>query len=721
MENTQEYKMLKESEYFDSDFYLSQNPDVLDAGIDPIYHYLSHGARERRDPHPNFDTAYYLSECAKRGLTPKNPLLHYITEGSGLGVRPFRKAPHPVNGADRRALLSKKQYDPRNTTNGHDHNQNHSSGPTQLKNTINTEPADYVKAVFHNLRVDSRDQTQGEERSPAKLIAFYLPQFHPIPENDKAWGRGFTEWTNVTKAKPLYKDHNQPSLPAELGFYDLRVAQVMKDQMLLAKEFGIFGFCYYFYWFNGRRVLDKPLDIMLKDNTIEMPFCLCWANENWTRRWDGSEDEVIIAQDFEPEYRSKIINDMMPFFNDSRYIRVGDRPLLLIYRPDIIPDLAETVSGWRAAAKEKGLDLYIAACLTFGLQDPMQYGFDGGVEFPPHGTNSPDITDAIEWTEPFEGKAYSYAEMVRNEIAKPEYRFPTFRCAMPGWDNTPRRGPKGHLFYGATPGQFEGWLSTLVIRSKRLHKPESRFVFINAWNEWAEGAHLEPDQKFGRQWLQACSRALRATNIASSAEIDSPFLEDVIVQSQDGSLDPCTCRLLELLIANQERLRSALCMNATLTDFYLKSLDESTFSGARALTPTEELLGPCAVHPTPPFGWIEVEPGPGYITVSGSEPWFISGWICAQNQTSAEGLHCIITFSSKFDGRSFSAVAKYPLDRPDVTNAYPHLPASVSRASGFQATLDMRSIPRGKYVVFAGLYGETEIAYMQSSLNLFVG
>lgn len=553
-----------------------------------------------------------------------------------------------------------------------------------------------------------------------KLIAFYLPQFHPIPENDRAWGKGFTEWTNVSASKPLFVGHNQPRMPGELGFYDLRLSEVMRTQVALAKEYDIFGFCYYFYWFDGRRVLEKPLEMMLGDSSIDMPFCLCWANENWTRRWDGSENEVIIAQNFAPAVRTKIIDDLIPYFKDNRYIRVNGRHLLLIYRADIIPDLRETINGWREVAKTAGIDLFIAACLTFGFGDPLNYGFDAGVEFPPHGVSAPDISESIDWITPFEGKAFHFAEVVRRELIKPENPFPTFRSAMAGWDNTARRGAKGHIFVEATPEQFEVWLSALVIRARSRNRPGERFVFINAWNEWAEGAHLEPDQKFGRRWLQACARAVKAEQVALAEEMDPDFLSDLVAQSKAGGLEPLAARLLEVLLATEERLLTANAVNSALSQIYLEWLEYFSAKQLRPLIPTQEILDGAVVANNYIPGWVDSDKSRTFSIVSINEPWFISGWVCFREYTPQHSFQCVITLVEEVSGDSFSTIAIYPLSRSDIAKAYPDLPATQAGSSGFQAYVDLRTLSAGPYKVAIGLTDQNTITYIQDSVRIYV-
>lgn len=342
-----------------------------------------------------------------------------------------------------------------------------------------------------------------------KLIAFYLTQYHPITENDQWWGKGFTEWTNVTKAKPLFVGHYQPHLPTDLGFYDLRVRETRREQIEMAKAYGVDGFCYYYYWFSGRRLLERPLDDMLADKESEMPFCLCWANENWTRRWDAAEHEILIAQQYRPEDDIEFIKSLIPFFRDQRYIKIDNAPLLIVYRPQHLPNPKETVIRWREHCANIGIPkIHVACALTHGNWDHIAYGFDSGVEFPPHNMTAPTLAHELNFHEHFSGYCPDYKDIAEMYLAR-EYscEYSGFRSVFPSWDNTARRGANGTVVLNGTPENYEYWLSETIKKTEKEFPDTERLVFVNAWNEWAEGCHLEPDRKYGRRFLEATVRA----------------------------------------------------------------------------------------------------------------------------------------------------------------------------------------------------------------------
>lgn len=343
-----------------------------------------------------------------------------------------------------------------------------------------------------------------------RLIAFYLTQFHPIAQNDAWWGKGFTEWTNVTKAEPLFDGHYQPRLPTELGFYDLRVRETRREQIRMAKEHGIEGFCYHYYWFSGQRLLEQPLDDMLADAQSDMPFCLCWANENWTRRWDAAEQEVLIAQRYLPDDDIEFIKGLIPYFSDPRYIRIEGAPFLIVYRPQHLPDAAVTLATWRAYCRETGIgEIHICAALTHGNLDYAQFGFDSGVEFPPHNLTCRNLAGTIPFQEPFRGFVGDYAEIAELYLEREYPHANVFRGVFPAWDNTPRTGNRAVIVLNSSPDNYEYWLTQAIARTRADFPSRERLVFINAWNEWAEGCHLEPDRRYQRGYLEATRRAAR--------------------------------------------------------------------------------------------------------------------------------------------------------------------------------------------------------------------
>ena len=354
-----------------------------------------------------------------------------------------------------------------------------------------------------------------------RAIAFYLPQFHPIPENDLWWGTGFTEWTNVTRARQNFVDHYQPHLPADFGFYDLRVPETLERQAALARSYGLYGFCYHYYWFAGKRLLERPVEAMRASGRPDFPYCFCWANENWTRRWDGAENDVLIAQNPSPTDSEHFIRDLLVHFRDPRYIRVDGKPILIVYRVGMLPDPCASASIWREVCRREGVgELYLCAAQTYDTGDPDQYGFDAIVEFPPHGIRVAAITPQIEITNPgFTGAVYDYRQFVQNLLLRPEVSYIRHLSVMPGWDNTARRPDLANIFVNASPEVYEVWLREVVARTIALRQPEERLVFVNAWNEWAEGAHLEPDQRHGHQYLRATLRALTDAPVGGGAHL----------------------------------------------------------------------------------------------------------------------------------------------------------------------------------------------------------
>ncbi|KEO75291.1 glycosyltransferase WbsX family protein [Anditalea andensis] len=359
------------------------------------------------------------------------------------------------------------------------------------------------------------------KKTDIKPIALYLPQYHQIKENDEWWGEGFTEWTNVKKASPVFENHYQPHVPLNRNYYDLTDVNVMADQANLAKQYGIYGFCFYHYWFNGKLLLETPIHQWLDAQEIDFPFCLSWANENWTRRWDGKEKDILIEQNYSDEDDLAHIHYLIPFFKDSRYIKIDNKPVFLVYRPEIHPNIKEATIIWREEAKKAGFeDLYLIRMENFKCEsDPMSSGFDAGMEF------APDVTmqgkkihkknmvkyllhkslhvSGIKQNGVYENGVYDYVEMMENMTQREIPDYPYYRCACPSWDNSPRRDQHARIFINSTPDKFGLWVKRLSKYTAEHFETNKQFLFINAWNEWGEGCHLEPDEELGYQNLEA--------------------------------------------------------------------------------------------------------------------------------------------------------------------------------------------------------------------------
>jgi len=347
------------------------------------------------------------------------------------------------------------------------------------------------------------------EPLPATLVAFYLPQFHAIPENDEWWGIGFTEWRNVTRALPQFEGHQQPKLPADLGFYDLRNPTVMRDQSRLASEYGISAFCFYFYWFHGKTLLESPLRSWLAERAVDLSFCLCWANEKWTRTWDGRGEEILIDQSHDPEDDLNFIAHIAEFMRDPRYLKVDGKPLLLVYRPGLLPDSESTAERWRTWCRDNGIcEIHLAYVQSFEQPDPREIGFDSAVEFPPNLSSPRAITANLDLiNDEYSGAAFDWREMAASFQDRRPREYTLYRSVNTGWDNEARRPGSGRTYLFSSPRGYRDWLAHSIATSAAPlgHQP---MVFINAWNEWAEGATLEPDLKKGHAMLHATRQAL---------------------------------------------------------------------------------------------------------------------------------------------------------------------------------------------------------------------
>ncbi|WP_341535027.1 glycoside hydrolase family 99-like domain-containing protein [Acetobacter sacchari] len=462
---------------FDRGFYLKAYPDVADAGLDPLEHYMMQGFREARRPFPEFDPAFYRARYLAND-PDANPLLHYLEHRGEEGVHPSMPKEEP-------------------------------SIPREVRRLTRPGP------LF-----ETRRPLPNSAARRARVLAYYLPQFHHVARNDEWWGEGFTEWTNVARGLPRFVGHYQPRVPRDLGHYTLDHPDVLRRQAEMARGAGVEGFVFYFYWFNGERLLESPLEMLLANPDIDLPFCLMWANENWSRRWDGSDDDILIAQDFRVEDEADLIACFVRHFNDPRYIHIGGRPLLMLYRPGVVPDCVATIARWRRLFVEAcGADPIFVMSQSFGDSDPRKFGMDGAIEFPPHKVvgGLSTINSEIRFLDTdFTGQIYDYEQVVDNALSMPRSDFPLIRTAAPSWDNDARRQGAGLVLHGSTPALFERWLSGLIEQARQTPFHGEALICVNAWNEWAEGAYLEPDQHFGSAFLNATGRAVTGTFGAAS-------------------------------------------------------------------------------------------------------------------------------------------------------------------------------------------------------------
>lgn len=480
--------IIRESGLFDLELYKRSNPEVANLNLDPIVHYLFYGRFQGRNPGHQFFTGFYINTDPLSEKKGAGRFLQWLLNASKeFQTKPFCEIIQEFETEDlpHRVCLQHRGVDGNISPNT----------PSETGGVYEKEDHSEIPS------------------SLLKLIAFYLPQFHPFEENDRFWGKGFTEWHNVTRALPLFQGHYQPKLPGELGFYDIRLKNVMKRQIELARQHGISGFCFHHYFLDGKPVMRVPFDQMMCNKELDMPFCLHWANEPWTVRWDGNRnrDGVLLDQRHDEEENMAFIQDITPALKDSRYIHIDGRPLLLIYRPGLFPDARKTVDTWKKYCHENGIgDLYLVMVLTLfdKVRNPEYYGFDAAVEFPPHLTPRISVRNGVSlYDDEFNGYIYSYKEVMDEslKLGKPDYTL--FRGLMPQWDNT-ARNQAATVYYGSTPELYRKWLTELGHYTLKNLPANKRIIFINAWNEWAEGAYLEPDLKFGYAYLNATAKAL---------------------------------------------------------------------------------------------------------------------------------------------------------------------------------------------------------------------
>lgn len=361
--------------------------------------------------------------------------------------------------------------------------------------------------------------------SLARAVAFYLPQFHPIAENDLWWGKGFTEWTNAAKARPLYRGHYQPHIPADLGFYDLRLPESRAAQAALARSASIEGFCYYHYWFAGRRILERPFNEVLASGVPDFPFCLCWANETWSGIWHGEPARILIEQTYpgEDDHRTHFAF-LLHAFRDERYMRVEGRPIFVIYKPEKLPDPVGTTRMWRRMAAAAGLPgLYLIGFCNAEAWKPPEHGFDAKLVAPQINartwisrrrplarlTQSLNVRRGLPEIHQYNSVMVPYSKILDREVRGNAANYIAHPCLIHSWDNTPRSGGNGVVITGTTPGRYRYHVRE-ALASMAGQRQEHRLLFLKSWNEWAEGNHLEPDRRYGHAWLDALRAELHA-------------------------------------------------------------------------------------------------------------------------------------------------------------------------------------------------------------------
>lgn len=372
-----------------------------------------------------------------------------------------------------------------------------------------TEPI--LPKSYHSHYEDNVDFSK--RKTDIKPIAFYLPQFHTFPENDEWWGKGFTEWTNTRASVPRFVGHYQPREPHEdFGYYTLDNKEIFRKQIHLAKQHGIYGFAFYYYWFSGKKLMEKPLDIILENKDLDFPFCLCWANENWSRRWDGKSKDILIAQSYSKNDPVNFIKDIKKFLTDPRYIKVDGKPLVLIYNPGEIPDYEKVVETWKKTAIKEGIGeiMVWAKSNVFDDDYKLETALDGEFDFAPNALNLSDCGVSNNTS----GLLYDYKKIVEKLSAEKIYDdhsplIPFYYSVTMGWDNAARRKDIGYtVFSNYSPKYFYNWLRLIIDQTRKNNPEDKRYIFVNAWNEWTEGTYLEPDKKYGYTNINTLSRAI---------------------------------------------------------------------------------------------------------------------------------------------------------------------------------------------------------------------
>ncbi len=530
-----------ESGFFDQAWYVTHYPEALEAAKDPLDYFIARGEGAGHSPGPGFDADFYRAQRPDLGRV-SDPLRHFLTFGLEEGLRP---GPEP-------GLASRET-------------------PLPM--------AQISTALVELTGPDANGDTEPRDLAYPRLFAFYLPQFHPITENN--WGHrpGFTEWDNVIKAKPLFRGHYQPRIPGELGYYDLRSLDVMRQQIELANEHGIDGFCFYYYSFNGKKLLYAPIDNYIKSD-IKAPFLFLWANENWTKRWDGGDNEVIVAQNHSPQDDFAFIKDLLPIFSDDRYVKIDGKPILPIYKAHLFPDILQTTERFRDQAVKYGFPgLYLVTVddWTPDPPHPREIGFDASYEIPSNlvaETVLSQDTEQLDLREDFEGKIVDYWKFASYHMARPFPVYKRFRTVMAPWDNTPRYGSRAMVHINTDNDAFRIWLLEALLDTYKRNSAQERIVFLHSWNEWCEGTYIEPDGRQGRRYLE---ETRDVTNELRS-----------ILNSYEWNADPsAAAHLVQLMRVKEEGAsRTLQAMRQEL--IYLRRAHEQAQDAARRAEGTIE-------------------------------------------------------------------------------------------------------------------------------------
>lgn len=571
------YELLLKSKLFNANYYLEKYPDIKEAKMDPLEHYIVAGDMEGREPNWFFRPAWYRIQVGPT-IGKTNTLVHYILAGDKLNMQPVQGfdpvyVRSQVDRKDATALNSfleaksfkinlnpNEFFDYKFYLDAHEDLKdlnidayihfldygipegrmpsanfnwsylrekfNISGDNKTVYNTLmlnwrrsnwasnKSEPT--VSLIFDEVRKNHLQANAFEAQSmlvdpstarKAEIYAFYLPQFHHVAENDQWWGKGFTEWHNVVRGLPRFKGHYQPRIPSELGFYDLDNPEVMPKQVAMAKEAGVSGFAFYYYNFGGKRLLEKPLNQFKENKNLDLGYFLIWANETWSRRWDGSEQEILIEQKYPPGFEAQLVEDFYSHMTDPRYKRIDGRPLLVIYRVSQVKDSVKFVKNLRAQFAKKKLNPLIYMAQSFDDVRHEDFGLDGSMEFPPHklskGLKTFKPEKAYEIAK--EIKIFNYDDFIVNSL-KDVGTKNLIKTCFPSWDNDGRRQGASSVVHGSTPQKFQFWLQKLVDGVEKHQTNTGNLVCINAWNEWGEGAYLEPDRRFGFAYLNALQK-----------------------------------------------------------------------------------------------------------------------------------------------------------------------------------------------------------------------